>query len=158
MQSDNGSPRSLHMRNSRVAAAVCIFLVVFGNCVTARAFKLADTGQGKCYQGVSPYAQMPCASTGQDGAYAINPMSFTKNGDGTVTDNNTGLMWLQSNAGNTYNWYQASGTVHPTYNPGPGPLNVCAGLSTGGHPDWRLPSEKELMSIANYGFSNEAFD
>lgn len=53
---------------------------------------LPDTGQTKCYQGVIPYAEIPCAGTGQDGAYNINPMSFTDNGNDTVADNNTGLM------------------------------------------------------------------
>jgi len=46
-------------------------LLLCGTAVTSEAFKLPDTGQ--------------------DGAYNINPMSYTDNGNGTVTDNNTGL-------------------------------------------------------------------
>ena len=65
-----------------------IVLLLFGSAVTSEAFKLPDTGQTKCYQGVSPYDEIP---SGQDGAYNINPLSYTDNGNGTVTDNNTGL-------------------------------------------------------------------
>src|SRR5512139_3103336 len=145
------------MRNSRITVLVSILLLLFGSCVGADAFKLPDTGQTKCYDSVSPYAELPsCAGTGQDGAYHINPMSYTDNGNGTVTDNNTGLMWQQQNDGIMYNWYQASGTTHPIDNPSS--QNVCGSLALAGHSDWRLPSEKELMSIASYGLSVPAFD
>jgi hypothetical protein len=60
---------------------------------TTFAFNLPDTGQTKCYRDVDTYDEIPCAGTGQDGDYNINPMSFTDNGNGTVTDNNTGLIW-----------------------------------------------------------------
>ena len=77
-------------------------LLLFGTAVTSEAFMLPDTGQTKCYQGVIPYAEIPCASTGQDGAYNINSMSFTDNGNGTVTANNTKLMQQQKDYGNTH--------------------------------------------------------
>lgn len=124
----------------------------------AATFKLPDTGQAKCYQAVDPYGEIPCAGTGQDGAYRINLMSFTDNGDGTVTDNNTGLVWQKCSMGQNndascsgtaleYNWYQASGTYDATYNASN--QNVCGSLTldVGG---WRLPSKKELLSIVYY--------
>jgi len=125
----------------------------------ASAFKLPDSDQTKCYQAVSPYAEIPCADTGQDGAYRINPKSYTDHGDGTVTDNNTGLMWQKCSVGqnndstcsgsaSTYNWYPASGTHDATYNPSS--ESVCGALTLGNHNDWRLPSKKELMSIVEY--------
>ncbi|MBI5675717.1 MAG: SBBP repeat-containing protein [Nitrospirae bacterium] len=117
-------------------------------CGGPTAFKLPDTGQTKCYRGIDPYDEIPCAGTGQDGAYNINPMSYTDNGDGTVTDNNTGLMWQQDENPTTYNWYQASGTYDATYNPLS--QDVCGELTTGGYTDWRLPTKKELMSIVDY--------
>jgi len=101
----------------------------------AGSFKLPDTGQTKCYQAVSPYAEIPCAGTGQDGAYTINPMSFTDNGNGTVTDNNTGLIWQQAEPG-YMTWASA--------------LSYCEGLSLGGFSGWRLPSKKELITIVDY--------
>jgi len=113
-------------------------------------FHLPDTGQTKCYQSVSPWAEIPCAGTGQDGAYNINPMSFTVIGSDNdmVQDNNTGLIWQRQEDGNTYNWYKASGTYHVTYNPSS--QDVCGDLSTGNYTDWRLPSKKELISIVDY--------
>ena len=113
----------------------------------ASAFKLPDTGQTTCYDTAGNV--ISCASTGQDGAYNINPMSYTDNGNGTVTDNNTGLMWQKQDDGNRYNWYQASGTYNAAYNPTS--QDVCGSLTLGSHSDWRLPTKKELMSIVNYG-------
>ena len=127
-----------------IALLFCGTAVILSLSKDALAFQLPDTGQMKCYQGVSPYAEIPCAGTGQDGAYDINPMSYTNNGNGTVTDNNTGLIWQQQDDGNVYNWYQASGTYDAAYNPTA--INVCGALGA----DWRLPTKKELMSIVDY--------
>jgi hypothetical protein len=76
-------------------------------------------------------------------------MSFTDNSNGTVMDNNTGLMWQEEDDGIAYNWYQANGTFDATYNPSS--QNVCGSLTLGDHSDWRLPTRKELMSIVDYG-------
>jgi len=111
-------------------------------------FNLPDTGQSKCYQADAPYAEILCNGTGQDGAYRINPMSYTDNGDGTVTDNNTGLMWQQEDDNQTYNWYQATGTISATYNPSV--IDYCGSLNLGGQNDWRLPTKTELMDIVDY--------
>lgn len=134
------------MRKFKMMFLVLAVLTLITN--TAFAFKLPDTGQTKCYRGVSPYDEIPCAGTGQDGAYTINPMSFTDNGNGTVTDNNTGLMWQKQDDGAAYNWYQTSGTYDTTYNPSS--QDVCGSLNLGGYSDWRLPTKKELITIVDY--------
>ena len=67
-------------------------------------------------------------------SYGIN--SFTDNGDGTITDNATGLMWQQADDGTTRDWENA--------------LSYAEGLSLGGYDDWRLPNAKELHSILDY--------
>jgi hypothetical protein len=57
---------------------------------------------------------------------------LTDNGDGTVTDSSTGLMWQQDEPGKK-GWNDA--------------LVYCNNLvfpSTGGYSDWRLPNVKEL--------------
>ncbi len=69
---------------------------------------------------------------------------FTINRDGTVTDNLSRLMWQQADDGNTYNWYEAAGVNHATYNPG---SDVCGVLGLGGHFDWRLPTQDELRGL-----------
>jgi len=140
---------------------VTMLVLVLLSAITsaANAYRLPDTGQTKCYRATDPYDEIPCAGTGQDGAYPKNPMSFTDNGDGTVTDNNTGLIWQKCSVGQnndsscsgtaaTYNWYQASGTYDLVNNPSS--QNVCGALTLGGYSDWRLPSKKELTSIVDY--------
>ena len=82
---------------------------------------------------------------------------FTDNGDGTVTDNLTGLMWLKdANCINTeYPVFDNDGT------PGDGrvtwqhALDFVAGINVGTYPncgagytDWRLPNVNELESLA----------
>jgi len=63
-------------------ALLFFFLFLTSMWTYAEAFQLPDTGQTKCYRTVSPYPEIPCAGTGQDGACNINPMSFTDNGNG----------------------------------------------------------------------------
>jgi hypothetical protein len=68
---------------------------------------------------------------------------LVSNGDGTVTDTNTGLMW-QQNTGGEMNW-EAS-------------LSYCENLSLAGYSDWRLPTVKELASIVDRTKSKPAID
>lgn len=131
----------------------------------AFAFTLPDSDQRKCYQAVSPYSEIPCAGTGQDGAYINNPLSYTDNGDGTVTDDNTGLMWQKCSVGKNndascsgtasgFNWYQATGTFSAISNPSS--QNVCGSLNLSGYNDWRLPANKELVTILDYAIPGGA--
>lgn len=67
-------------------------------------------------------------------AYGEN--QFVDNGDGTITDLATGLMWQAVDDGNTRDWEES--------------LAYAEGLELGGHDDWRLPNVKELQSIVDY--------
>jgi hypothetical protein len=69
--------------------------------------------------------------------YGIN--GFVDNGDGTVTDGATGLMWAQDDSGEGMSWEVALGYVEDR--------NAEAYL---GYDDWRLPNAKELQSIVDY--------
>jgi hypothetical protein len=69
--------------------------------------------------------------------------SFVDNGNGTVTDNKTGLVWQQGEPG-YMTWDSA--------------LSYCEGLSLGGHSDWRLPNIKELESLTDDTRDNPAID
>lgn len=66
------------------------------------------------------------------------------NGDSTVTDTSTGLMWQQTNAESTMTWESA--------------ISYCEDLSLGGYTDWRLPNRKELRSIVDYNVYQPAID
>lgn len=94
--------------------------------------KLPDTGQ----------TQDTTKTFGEDADYAINPQAFTVNGDGTVTDQVTGLVWQQRDGGEMI-WANAA-----TY---------CQKLNLGGKTDWRVPSTYELYSIINHD-RNPALD
>ena len=68
---------------------------------------------------------------------------FDDNGDGTITDTNTGLMWeIKTDDGgprdkdNAYTWEEA--------------LSYCENLVHAEHDDWRLPNRNELQSILDY--------
>ena len=61
---------------------------------------------------------------------------FVDNGDGTITDRATELMWMQADHGEGVAWADA--------------LEYAEGLSLAGHTDWRLPDAKELQSIVDY--------
>lgn len=65
--------------------------------------------------------------------------SFTNNGDGTITDSATGLMWGQADSGEGMNWEDALSWIQTKNNE-----NYL------GHSDWRLPNGKEMQSIVDY--------
>jgi Protein of unknown function (DUF1566)/Putative metal-binding motif len=64
---------------------------------------------------------------------------FTDNGDGTISDNATGLMWSQTDSGEDLNWEEALAFVETQNN-----------AAFRGYTDWRLPDVKELQSIVDY--------
>jgi hypothetical protein len=71
---------------------------------------------------------------------------FTDNGNGTVSDNLTGLIWLKNANPTTVNsWENALSYCN-------GLANGTAGLTDGSVAgDWRLPHVKELQSLVDYG-------
>jgi hypothetical protein len=104
------------------------------------------TGQTACWDSVG--TPITCAGTGQDGdVQAGAALSYTSNGDGTITHNNTGLVWEKKTdcsggphcVNDRYTWAGAFTYVAA--------LNAA---NFAGHNDWRLPNVKELQSIVNY--------
>ncbi len=109
-----------------------------------------DTGQTGCWDtdGVS----RPCAGTGEDGELLAGvawPTSrFTDNGDGTATDNLTGLIWLKDAncpAGGM-TWQLALDWVHDLNTES----TACTDYSALTFTDWRLPNIRELLSLVDY--------
>lgn len=62
--------------------------------------------------------------------------NFVDNGDGTISDLATGLMWQKADDGNSRNWQES--------------LAYAENLELANHNDWRLPNAKELQSIVDY--------
>lgn len=87
------------------------------------------------------------ATFGEDSDYttspAAKPQSFTDNGNGTITDNVTGLMWQKTDAGEM-TWESA--------------INNASSQTTGGYSDWRLPNPQEIFSIFNHENNNPALN
>ncbi len=101
-------------------------------------YPIVDTGQGTCYKN-SELIDCPAegeAYYGQDAQYTGNTPSYTDNGDGTITDNVTGLVWTQDLSDASMPWTDASG--------------YCESLEVGSSTDWRLPNVKELWSIRDF--------
>ncbi len=71
---------------------------------------------------------------GQDSQYSGNQPSYTDNGDRTITDNVTGLMWEVGFRRSDFD--EASG--------------YAMAATTGGYTDWRVPTNKELYSLIDF--------
>lgn len=117
------------------------------------------TGQTQCFS--SPLGDhMDCAGTGQDGELQKGvARSFTDQGDGTITDNATGLMWEKLSDDDTihdtdtlYSWADAFAVK----------VLLLNSTAFAGYTDWRLPNVFELFSLVdNTGLSphvNEVFN
>jgi hypothetical protein len=66
------------------------------------------------------------------------------NGNGTVTDETTGLMWQQVTSEKIMNWNQA--------------IVYCKNLKLGNYKGWRLPTITELRSLVDFSRYNLAID
>jgi hypothetical protein len=102
-------------------------------------FVLTDTGQDKFYNDNGTLISKPNEELdyyGQDAQFEGTPSSFKDNGDGTITDLNTGLIWQKTPDYRRHNFYNAFKYVDE--------------LEIGGYTDWRLPTIKELYSISNF--------
>jgi hypothetical protein len=111
------------------------------------------TGQATCYDDLG--AVVACAGTGQDGDHqagvAWPDPRFTNNGDGTVTDNLTGLVWLQNaNCFGNRTW---TDTLADAQSLADGACGLSDGSAAG---DWRLPNGREVFSLVDYSRSDPA--
>ncbi|MBF0345837.1 MAG: DUF1566 domain-containing protein [Nitrospirae bacterium] len=98
-------------------------------------YKLPDTGQTGDYT----------ATSGEDSDYTSNPPSYIDNGNGTITDNVTGMMWQKSPDTNSDGIIGAADKL--TYAKA---KSYCQNLTLAGYNDWRLPNIKQLYSLINF--------
>ena len=114
------------------------------------------TGQTQC-ETSNVMGGCPGNPAGQDGELQKGTArSYTVNGDGTITDDATGLMWEKltddgsiHDKDNTYNWDNAFLVKIADLNTAPCFAGQC---------DWRLPNVNELQTLADYGRFNPAID
>ncbi|WP_297089375.1 DUF1566 domain-containing protein [uncultured Draconibacterium sp.] len=96
-------------------------------------------GEGTGTMG-SPLAKYIRAVRGDE--YGAN--DYVDNGDGTITDKSTGLMWTQDDSGEGMVWEDA--------------LSFAENSTFAGYDDWRLPNVKEHQAIVDYAYSPTATD
>ncbi len=123
-----------------VSTLICSILCAINSLFAAEAtlpYTIVDTGQDKCYdaQGEITAPKPGQPFYGQDAQFKGNQPSYKDNGNGTISDLNTGLMWVKAR-GSMVTWKEA--------------VAGAAKCRTGGHTDWRMPSIKELYSLINF--------
>lgn len=112
-----------HVITKTVAALLIVTGIAPG--ALASTYPVVDTGQTATYGDLA----------GQDAHYSINPPSYEDNGDGTISDLVTGLMWTKD-PGEKMTHAEA--------------VENATRLRTGGYDDWRLPTVKELYSLIDF--------
>ena len=100
-------------------------------------------------QAVAPGADAACtAGNPRAGTVESTPTAaFTVHGDGTVTHALTGLMWKQCPQGLSGAGCTAGSVATLTWRAA---LAAAVADTTGGHTDWRLPSETELDTVFEF--------
>ena len=128
-----------HLRAS-AAAALCAALQGWGQTLP---YAVVDTGQDRCFseEREIAYPRPGEAFYGQDAQILGLAPAYRDNGDGTVTDLHTGLMWQKTpDLKNKATFAQA--------------VAGARACRLAGHDDWRLPSIKELYSLIDFrGYS-----
>jgi hypothetical protein len=125
------------------------YLTCLGDLSTCEAQPLAQpatSGQTLCYNTTG--SVIACAGTSQDGELQRGvARSFTDNGDGTITDNVTGLMWEKlSDDGTIHDWNDAYTWANAFTK-----VSTLNSTSFAGYDDWRVPNLVELETLRNLG-------
>ncbi len=135
------------MTRKQGAVTILVFLTVsagFSTHVLSRSpsdtlpYRVIDTGQTRCFSDRAQLFRPPKSGEpffGQDAFYQGPQFAYRDNGDGTISDRNTGLMWVKAR-GDKLSWRAAQDGA-----------STCR---VGGHTDWRMPTIKELYSLINF--------
>ena len=114
-----------------------VIVLATTNLHAAQPYTIVGTGQTKCYDNRSEIAPPKAGQPfyGQDAQHPGLPAHYRDNGDGTISDLNTGLMWVKAR-GEKSTWDAA--------------IAGAAACRVGQHNDWRSPTIKELYSLINF--------
>jgi len=139
-------------KSKMLIVAPLVLFCIIGASARSCVSHVPQTGQTGCYNKSGDEIACEEGSDGylQRGLPWPTPR-FTDNGNGTVTDNLTELIWLKdASSEDTVSWYDAL-----TYcnNLADGYCGLKDGSVVG---DWRLPNVRELNSLIHYGFYKPA--
>ena len=142
LEPSSGPAPTMHSLDELYDKLISIENKVTGNC-------------SDCTAPVPRTGQIDSEAAGDDGAIqsgiaSPNPR-FTDNGDGTVADNLTGLIWLKdANCDGQKDWAAALNFGNALAQP------QCGLSDNSSAGDWRLPNIRELQSLIDYGNFNFA--
>lgn len=125
-----------------LAAHLVPYLMAFsahGSAAQDLTFPLVDTMQDACFNQTGVEIECPTEGTalfGQDTQHPRLKSSYSDVGDGSVLDNNTGLLWQKTPQNDRLQYADA--------------IAYCEALDLAGNADWRVPSIKELYSLADF--------
>ncbi len=107
-------------------------------------YPIVDTNQGIFYDNADEISvpQPGDPFYGQDAQFDGNQPDYTDNGDGTITDNVTGLMWSKTCDVNNDGVIDYEDKL--TYDEA---VATVSNVTIAGYTDWRLPTIKELYSL-----------
>ncbi|MFI3297575.1 MAG: DUF1566 domain-containing protein [bacterium] len=128
------------MRKSKIFMLFAMAVAMTNVKAQSGNYKIVDTGQELCYDNTKEITPPTVKSKfyGQDAQHQGNQPSYTDNGDGTITDNVTGLIWQKEFAVMSY--AQAVETLKT--------------FSLAGKKDWRIPTIKEAYSLMMFSGSD----
>ena len=115
---------------------------------TAGSYAIVGTGQLTFWNSAGREISAPARGApfyGQDARFPGTTPSYKDNGDGTISDQVTGLMWTQSPDVNGDGTIDVSDKLTLSQ-----AIARAATLRTGGHSDWRLPTIKEQYSLIDF--------
>ncbi len=120
---------------TRITRSLVMFALLFAGNLFGQAYPIVDTGQSACYNNFSEIAAPSAGQAfyGQDAQINGHQPSYRDNGDGTITDVITGLMWQKSLPAKKYSYQEC--------------LQYADTCTLAGYTDWRLPTIKELYSL-----------
>jgi hypothetical protein len=119
----------------------------YSDCATAPHALRLRTEQMQCWN--STGALIACTGTRQDGEVQAGlPHGYTDNGDGTITDQRTGLVWEKLSSDGSIHDQDQSYVWDDAFAVKLAGLNA---MAFAGHSNWRLPNVNELQSIVSYG-------